>query len=315
MGRPAGVVAMVTLLLLGGRAWAAEPVAVLTELRMGQGEVRVKAAGEGGWIAPRPLLALRPGDQVSATRDAQAVIVFTGGRGSQTVSVANSPFSVRPPAVESGTERARALLAGVTQFLLGQQRQLTYQSLSVRSLRQPPLVLSPRDTLLLPGPLTFEWAGSDRLRYTVRVLGPGGLVWEEANLGRRPVEYPASAPALREGVQYVWELTAPGHPVQRAQFQLLPSAEAARVRSALSLLEPGALSDYPRSTVVLMRAGLLAQERLYHDARRELLAGIAVDRDEPTLHLLLGSVYERIGLKDLATQEFEEAQHLSTRKP
>lgn len=316
LGRIRVIGAIVLLLLLQGLAWAAEPVAVLTEIRMGQGELRVKRAGEVTWKAPQPLLALRPGDQVSATRDGEAVLVFTGGRGTRIVSQANSPFTVEAPTAETGTEKVRALLAGVTQFLLGQQKQLTYQSLSVRSVRvQPPLILSPRDTLLLPGSVTFEWAGSDHLRYSLRVFGPEGLLWEQANLPRQPLGYPASAPALRAGVRYAWEVVAPGHPVQRAQFQLLPAADAARVQAALALLEPATLTGYPRSTVALMRAGLLFQEGLHHEARRALLVGIAADRDQPTLHLLLGNVYERIGLKDLAAQEFEEAQFLSTRKP
>src|SRR5262245_29850647 len=50
------------LLLLQGVVWAAEPVAVLTELRMGQGEVQVKFSGEADWMAPQLLLALQPGD-------------------------------------------------------------------------------------------------------------------------------------------------------------------------------------------------------------------------------------------------------------
>ncbi|MBI4609579.1 MAG: hypothetical protein HY726_11275 [Candidatus Rokubacteria bacterium] len=306
--------AIAGVLLFHGFARAAEPVAVLTEIRKGQGDVGVKPAGAGDWVAPQPLLALRPGDQIRATQDARAVLLFTGGRGTQVISAANSPFTVQAPAGESGTEKVRAVVASVTQFLLGQQKQLTYQSLSVRSLSQPPLIIAPRDTHLIPGPVAFEWAGSDRLRYSVRVLGPEGLVWEQANLQRRPVDYPASAPALRPGVRYRWELTAPGHPVQRAQFEVLSAAEGARVRAALALLEPAGLG-YSRGTVALIRAGLLFQEGLYHDARRELLAGVVADPEEPTLHLLLGSVYERIGLKELAAREFEEAQFLSTRRP
>ena len=64
-----------------------------------------------------------------------------------------------------------------------------------------------------------------------------------------------------------------------------------------------------------MRAGLFFQEGLYADARRELMAGIAQDPDEPTLRQLLGYVYDRVGLIDLAAQEFDEAEFLATRKP
>ncbi len=310
-----GVLGVLGILLAQGAGWAGEPVAVITEIRREQGEVRVRPAGEADWRLPQLLLALRPGDQVSAEGESRTVLVFTGG-GAQVVSQANSPFTVQAPAGETGIQRLGALVARVTTFLLGQQKDLTtYRSLSVRSTRgQVPLILSPRETRLLAGPVTFEWAGPDRLRYSVRVLGPQGLVWGQASLPRQTLGYPATAPALSPGVTYTWELETSGHPVQRTQFELLPDAEAARVQAALALVQPASLPGYPRNTVTLMRAGLFFQERLYHDARRELLARIKADPDEPTLHLLLGQVYDRVGLKELAEEEFREAQILTTRK-
>ena len=64
-------IGVLTGLLAAGIAGAAEPVAVLTEIRAGQGEIRVKLAGEADWKAPQPLLSLRPGDQVRASADAR----------------------------------------------------------------------------------------------------------------------------------------------------------------------------------------------------------------------------------------------------
>jgi hypothetical protein len=309
-----GLVA-IGLLLLQGVAWAAEPVAVLTEIRMGQGEVQVKFVGEADWMAPQLLLALQPGDQLRAAGDGQAVVVFIGGHGAQTVSSANSPFTIQAPTGETSAENLRGVLASVMQFLLGQRREATYQPLTVRKTLQPPVILSPRESRLLPGPVTFEWAGSDRPRYSIRVLGPQGLLWEQADLPRQPISYPQAAPALRAGARYTWELAAKGYPVQRAQFELLPSAEAARIQAALALFEPGMLVSYPQNTLVLLRAGLLLREGLYYEARQELLAGIATAPEEPTLYLLLGRVYERVGLKDLAAEAFAEARLRSTRHP
>ena len=316
MRRQIGFLGAFVVLLLQGLAWAAEPVAVLTEIRIGRGEVQVKRAGEPDWKAPQPLLALRPGDQVRVEGDGQAVLVFTGGRGTQIVSPANSPFTVQAPTGDTGPERLRALVASVTQFLLGQQKELTYQSLSVRSARVgPPLILSPRQTRILPGAVTFEWAGSDYLRYSIRVFGPQGLLWEQANVQRQPLGLPEEAAAFRAGVRYTWELQAKGHPVQRTHFEVLPSSDGARVQSALALLQPATLSGYPRNTIVLMRASLLFQEGLYYEARRELLAGIAADPDEPALRLLLGRVYDQVGLKDLAAEQFDQVLFLSTPRP
>ena len=68
---------------------------------------------------------------------------------------------------------------------MGKKKDLTYVPLATRSVKQPPLLLSPRVGKLL-GPPILEWGGSDRLRYTVRVFSPQAKVWEQANLpGRR----------------------------------------------------------------------------------------------------------------------------------
>ena len=39
------------------------------------------------------------------------------------------------------------------------------------------------------------------------------------------------------------------------------------------------------------------------------------DPDEPGLHLMLGHVYERTALPEMAAQEFDEAQFLCSRTP
>src|SRR3989442_12811616 len=57
-----GLVALGAL-ALGTAAWAADPVAYITEIqKKAGGEVRVRGAGESEWRAPRPPRALRPRD-------------------------------------------------------------------------------------------------------------------------------------------------------------------------------------------------------------------------------------------------------------
>jgi hypothetical protein len=299
------------VLLMTALAWASDPLAVVTEIQARQGKVEVKATGSD-WQTPKPLLSLRAGDQVRTVGDARAVLVFTGGRGTQVVTSANSPFIIQALPAEGSTDKARTVLGNVTNFLIGQQRERAYQSLSVRSVRQPPLILAPRDTRVLSGAVTFEWSGSDRLKYRVRLRGSqGSVVWEQGDLTRRSVAYPASAPALAAGTRYTWELETQEYGVQRASFEVAPAADAARVRDSLALLTPTAARAYPPATLALMRAGLLFQETLYADARRELLTGIAAAPDEPTLRLLLGHVYDRTGLTQLAAAEFDEAEALT----
>jgi hypothetical protein len=305
------------LALAATLAWAQEPLAVLTEIQLKKGKVEVKSAGQANWQVPKPLLSLRAGDQVRVAGEGRAVLVFTGGRGSQVVTQANSPFTVQAKAAEGTGDRAKVVLGNVTNFLLGQQRERTYQSLSVRSVRaQPPVILAPRETRVLPDTVTFDWTGSDRLKYQVRLLGPGGtIVWEQADLERRPLAYPSSAPALTPGARYTWELSTKEHGVLRASFEVAAAADATRVKDAMSVLTPASAGNYPPATLALMRAGLLFQETLYADARRELVKAISASPEEATLRLLLGHVYDRTGLKQLAAAEFDEAEALAAPRP
>ncbi len=305
----------VLVLVLAAVASAADPVGVLTEIRAERGRVEVKRAGGTEWKPAQPLLALRPGDQIRSTGEARASLVFTGGRGAQAVSAANSPFTVQAPTTAGASDKVRGLVGGVTDFLAGKQKDLAYLPLSVRAVRPPRVAqLEPRETKLLPGAVTFEWTGSDTLRYKLRVLGPQGILWEQGGLPRKPVVYPASAPALEPSVRYFWQLETEGQPMQQAEFQILPAAEARRVRESLDMLVPASLPGYPSSSVSLMRAGYVLRDGLYADARRELLTALAADPDEPTLHLLLGQVYDTIGLGELAQREFTEARDLSGRR-
>jgi hypothetical protein len=306
-------------LLAAGVAWAQaqDPLAVLTEIQVKRGKVEVKPAGQPDWQTPKPLLSLRAGDQVRVTGEGRAVLVFTGGRGTQLVTQSNSPFTVHAGPTQGTSDRAKAVLGNVTNFLLGQPRERTYQSLSVRSVRaQPPLILAPRDTRVLPGAVTFEWAGSDRLKYQIKLLSPqGAVVWEQTDLERKPLAYPSSAPKLSPGGTYTWELSTREHAALRASFEIASAADATRVADALGVLTPASAGNYPPATLALMRAGLLFQETLYADARRELVQAIAAWPEEATLHLLLGHVYDRTGLKQLASNEFDEAEALAAPRP
>lgn len=308
-GRIAWLVALVTLALCGP-AWAADPVAYITEIqRKGGGEVRLKAVGENDWKKPQPLLALKPGDQLEARGEARVVVLFHAGGGTKTVTAANSPFTIAAPAgAAGGGDQLKTVTASVSQFLLGKQDPPQYRQLATRGLTPAPLIISPRHTRVFPEGLTFEWEGGDRLRYTLRVIGPQGVVWEQTNLARQPVPYPATAPPLTPGVPYRWELEAPGHPVERTQFEVLTEADAARVRSALAALDRA--EGYSPGTLIVMRTALLFEEGLYNEARRQLDAAAGAHPDEPNLQLLQGHVYQRIGLNGKAAEAFDRAKAL-----
>jgi hypothetical protein len=305
------LVGLAALALAGtSLTWAADPVACVTEIRKGRGQVQFKTAGASEWTAPQPLQVLREGDQLRATADARLVVLYHAGGAVLTVTAANSPLTVgAPPAGPSG--QAGAVAAGVAQFLVGKQGPQTYRRAASRSIdgAEDAVMLTPRETRLLPGPVTFEWEGPEQALYRLRVSGPQGMLWEQDDVPRRPVPYPATAPRLVPGVQYAWELEAPGRSAQRARFEILAEAEARRIREQLTALD-GA-RGYSPGTLRVMKAVVLYQADLYQEVRREL-EPIAPGSDDPTVHTLLGHVYQRVGLSRLAALAFDRARALTS---
>ncbi len=286
--------------------------------------LRVKAAGESDWKKPQPLLALKPGDQLQVQGDARVVVLFHAGGGTKAITPENSPFAIAAPAPAAANDQIRTVIARVVQFLLGKQdppqdsrlrtlgsRLVGDSGVPAMLLTGAPLIVSPRNTRLFPGRPTFEWEGSDKLQYTLRVIGPEGVVWEKENPWLRSVKYPWTpwTTPLTPGVPYHWELKAQGwYPEERSQFEILTDAEAARIREALAALDRA--EGYSSGTLIVMRAALLFEEGLYDEARRKVEAAVAAQPDEPNLRFLQGHVYQRIGLNGKAAEAFDRAKAL-----
>jgi hypothetical protein len=297
------------LLALPAAAQTPETAAVITELKPGRGRVEVKAAAGGEWRPARPLLALRAGDVVRTTENATAVVLLSGGRGTMRVEGAAGSLTVPAAAAAASGQKARTLVEASLGYLAGATRESSQAVLATRSMARPPVVLTPRNSRVLPeAPLVFEWLGNRFTRYTVRVAGPGGPVVERPVTGAR-WEYPGDAPALQPGVRYTVQVVGAGQPPQEAWFEVVDPARAGAVGTDLATLEQELGSVSPTSRAV-MRAGLLAREGLLHDARRVVMAALDADRDEPTLHTLLGDLYTRTGLTAQAAESFDEAQFL-----
>jgi hypothetical protein len=302
---------LVALLALGAPAGAqtGETAAVITEIKPAHGRVDVKPAAGGDWRPARPLLALRAGDVVRTTENASAVVLLSGGRG--TVRVEGAAGTLTVPAVSAAGQgqKARALVEASLGFLAGTTKESSRAALASRSAARPPVILSPRNGRVLPEALAFEWLGTRFNRYIVRLIGPSGPVIERQVTGAR-WEYPADAPALAPSVRYTLQVTGVGQPPQEAWFEVVDAARARAVAGDLTALEQELGRAVSPTSRAVMQAGLLAREGLLHDARRVVVAALDTDRDEPTLHLLLGDFYTRTGLADLATESFDEAQFL-----
>jgi hypothetical protein len=307
--------AVLGIALLWAPAWSSDPVAYITEIqRQGKGTALVKRMGETDAQPVQPLFVLRRGDEIRVSGDVAVVLLYHAGAGTQMVSQSNSPFIVQAPTLARTNDRLQVVLAAVGQVFLNQQSTPVYRRMAVRGaepVAAGPDLVAPRRTRLFPGPVTFEWSGSEQTSYGIRVLGPQGVVWEQREVRRPRVTYPASAPPLVDNVRYVWELQGPGQIVQRTDFELISESEAKRIRDTLSVLQRAAREGYSPGTVPLMRAAVLLDEGLYADASRELQAAAESNRAEPAYHLLLGYIYQRIGLGAQASDAFERALTLA----
>ena len=168
------------------------------------------------------------------------------------------------------------------------------------------MILTPRASLVRPEGLTFEWVGSARGRYVVRVVGAGGPLLERVEVTGTRLTYPEGAPALQPGARYTVEVQSSTHPVQRAEFEVADPERARIVARDLADLEAALGPGASPSSLALVRAGYLADQRLFHEAREVLLRALRADAEQASLYVLLGNVYERTGLAAQAAEAFEE---------
>ncbi len=299
-------------LALSWAAWAQaqDAVAVITELKFNRGDIQLRASGGAAPAKPAVLQSLYAGNVVQTTKDAVAVIFFTDGSRTVTVDEKNPSFEVRPSAAKGSAAGSR--VTEVANLLVGKKKPPTYVALSVRGKAQPPTQLSPRNSKILSEAPTFQWIGMDQQPGTVKVFGPSGELWSAENINLTKIAYPASAPRLQPNVEYSWAIEKKGVAPSRTTFKLLGAADVQAIKERLT--ELSAMAGVSKTTLAVLKANLLMSKELFHDAREILTEAIAADSDEPTLHFVLGELYAKIGLKNLATDEYNEAEYLAKAK-
>ena len=291
-------------------AQSQQPIAVITELKFNRGDIQIRTAVGKALERPAVLQSLYPGNIIQTSKDAVAVIFFTDGTRSVTVDEKNPSFEVKVLAAKDSQTGAR--VKEVASLLLGKKKPPTYVALAVRGKAQPPTLLSPRNSKIITDAPTFQWMGMGQQPGTMNVFGPEGVIWSAENINLTKIAYPASAPRLQPDIDYSWAIEKKGFPPSKAPFKLLRPADAQAVKEKLA--ELSAVPGLPKTTLAVLKANFLMSKELFHEARELLLEGTAADPDEPTLHFVLGELYDKIGLKDLATDEYGEAEFLSKTK-
>src|SRR5512144_353839 len=134
---------------------SAETAGVITEIKVGRGNVEVKAPG-ADWRPAAPLNALRAGDQVRAAGDATAVVLLAGGRGTVRVDAKSSPYTVAGAQADDTTaQKAKTLLSASLGFLSSGAKEPPKAVLSTRGGPRRPEILTPRNGPVLPESVEF----------------------------------------------------------------------------------------------------------------------------------------------------------------
>ena len=293
------------------QAESQDPVAVITELKLNRGDVQIRLPGKNNSERPAVLQSLVPGTQVLVSKDALVVILFTDGSRTVTASEKTSPFEVKASTTKPGARSNP--LAQVAALLLGKKQAPTYVALATRGSKKPPTLLSPRNTKLMTETPNLQWMGMDQQVETVRVYGPEGLVWSAENIALTQIKYPSTAAPLKPSVEYYWTLEKKGFAPEKASFKLVAVDEAKSVQQRLSSLQQDMGAS--ATTLAIIKANFLMSNELFYDARELLLDRVKSDPDEPTLHFLLGELYDKTGLKALAGEEYGEAEFLRKGQP
>jgi hypothetical protein len=286
--------------------------AMITEIKPGRGRVEVSGPGTSDWRPAGPLLALKVGDSLRATDNASAVVVLAGRRGSVQVDAARSPFVVTAPPAESRAQKAFLLLESGLGFLGSNSRETPRPVLSTRSVGRPPIILSPRAGPVMPDALAFEWQGQQFVRYTLRVVAGSALVLERAGLGGSRLAYPGDAPPLVPGTTYTLQLFSGQSVADEIRFEVADRRRVEDLRRDLREVDQALGPDVPASSRAVMQAAVLASRGFLHDARGVVVAALAADTDQPSLHALLGDLYARTGLPREADEAYEQARHLAS---
>jgi hypothetical protein len=111
-------------------------------------------------------------------------------------------------------------------------------------------------------------------------------------------------------VRYRVQITTGGEPPQEAWFEVVDPVGVKTIRRDLAELAAAAGPMLSANTLVAVQAAYLANRGLLVDSRRALMLALENQPDEMTFHVLLGDIYERLGLPEQAAGSFAKARLL-----
>jgi hypothetical protein len=305
--------AAVGLFALGCHTAArAAPDAVVTNIR---GQVHIVRAG-GERVQATAATPVEAGDEVRTGPNGSATLYYpqrapVALEGGKSVTVG---ADAEPVHRQGAFARAwSALLSALKQGFGGQHVSRPAATRGGADGFAPPHAVAPRCSRIVESRPTFRWTPAEgAARYTVKVGFYDDLqdIWR-SECPRAPLTYPESAPAFEAERKYFWEVTA--------------HVGAARIRSDpvwFSVLDEGQRQQLQSTLNELQQSGLdmggdLSVACVYLDYEVLDQAAAIMERassrnpDDPTSHVLLADVYERMDLSIQAEKARRRAEAVS----
>jgi hypothetical protein len=301
---------------------AAEPLAVIAAVKG-----RVQIVGARSRAPQRAIFgrALERGDRVTVGPGGSATVFFDDGNLIELGEKSSVTIGGRVGSKTAAGQRTVPgdVYAQVSKFVTSGSRETGLVAMS--SMRggstaddAAPLIMAPRKTALLDARPAFRWRGvAGAERYRVRVSAVDGAeLWSREVTGTT-LAYPADAPALEAVGGLRWQVEAlAGSRILRdesSEFRVLPRAMTDSVRANVERLVAAAGGgDSPAARY--LAGSYLFGLGLYHDASGHFARLVDLTPGSAAPHEALGSVYQEVGLMDLAAAEFQQALAL-TREP
>lgn len=255
--------------------------------------------------------ALRKGDRILVARGAKATVLFKEGNLLELPGKSALTIGARPPAAGagSGDDLMANVFESVSEGVVGGTRETGFVALAPargESIRD--LILAPRQCEILEDRPTLRWRPmSGAGRYLVEVSDDSGVLWRR-EVGSSELAFPADAPALRRGVDHLWELSVPGESGvvyrESSGFRVKSESEAESIRRHLARIEGSGASN---GASTFLAGAYLAGQGLFIDAIQRFDALCRAHPDDPGPREALGQVYRAMGRSEDAAAEFQKA--------
>lgn len=164
-----------------------------------------------------------------------------------------------------------------------------------------PFIIHPRNTRILDERPMLHWHDSGASSYTVSIIESGRPIWQQSGVTDTQLRYPASAPSLEPGVNYLLEIidedsgiSSGQDPMRGLGFQLLTAEETAVVQQKQTEIMALSLDDAAKQFVL---AVYYAGQGLYGEALAALDVA-TVEQESPQIWLWRGKLLVAVRLND-----------------